>query len=241
MTLSERLKNMRESLGLTQKDMAKHLRIASRTWQNYEEGVHEPSWKVLETLGTMGFDMNWLLTGEGEMRRDRQGQAWINTILPGIGKRIREIRGEDSIPVFATITMTDEKTLAEYESETRQPTCEFVYSLYRELQVNPSWLIAGLIPKNLDDIVIRESQIEVVSSLDEKVLREVLKGIKETYDELIEEGLGDESIFHDLDGMTEIIAYCYEDEINKNVPSGSKHKTLKVKRLIGITRKFKNN
>jgi transcriptional regulator with XRE-family HTH domain len=67
MTLPERLKNMRGRLNKTQKGMASTLGIAPRTWQNYEEGVHEPSWKVLEGLAGLGVNVNWLLTGNGEM------------------------------------------------------------------------------------------------------------------------------------------------------------------------------
>jgi len=76
MTLTERIKNMREHAGKTQKEMANFLGIASRTWQNYEEGVHEPSWKVLERLAGLGFNANWILTGEGPMyleEEDRKG------------------------------------------------------------------------------------------------------------------------------------------------------------------------
>lgn len=68
MTLAERLKKIRESLGYTQKEMAKALDTNPQTWQVYESGKSVPGGNVLEALARMGFNVNWLLTEEGEMR-----------------------------------------------------------------------------------------------------------------------------------------------------------------------------
>ena len=70
MTLLERLKSMRTVLGMTQKEISKSLGIGFRTWQNYEDGIHDPSFKVLQALAGMGFNANWILTGEGDIKRD---------------------------------------------------------------------------------------------------------------------------------------------------------------------------
>lgn len=69
MTLGERVKMIREDSGKTQKDMAGLVDIGLRTWQQYEEGVHDPSWKVVVKLTELGFSADWLATGEGLMRR----------------------------------------------------------------------------------------------------------------------------------------------------------------------------
>lgn len=66
--LSERLKQARESIGKTQKEMAKLASASYRVWQDYESGSVIPGGKVFESLSKLGFNVNWLLTGQGEMK-----------------------------------------------------------------------------------------------------------------------------------------------------------------------------
>ena len=73
MELPDRLKILRGSLGLSQKALASELGIAVRSWQVYEEGKSVPGGEVFAALTRKGFDANWLLTGEGEMRRGEGG------------------------------------------------------------------------------------------------------------------------------------------------------------------------
>jgi transcriptional regulator with XRE-family HTH domain len=75
MTVHARLKIVRDSLGMTQKDVAKSLGISPRTWQDYEGGINLPGGKVLEQLARMGFNVNWILTGEGEIRQEDERAA----------------------------------------------------------------------------------------------------------------------------------------------------------------------
>jgi phage repressor protein C with HTH and peptisase S24 domain len=72
MSLAERLKTARNSLGKEQKEVAEILGISFRSWQDYEAGKSVPGGKVFESLVKLGFNANWLLTEEGEMR---QGDA----------------------------------------------------------------------------------------------------------------------------------------------------------------------
>lgn len=65
--LGERLKKTREFLQLSQKEMGKKASVSLQMWQAYEAGKSVPGGKVLEALSLIGFNVNWLLTGEGEM------------------------------------------------------------------------------------------------------------------------------------------------------------------------------
>lgn len=69
MSPAERLKAARESTGKNQKEMAKAVGTSFRAWQDYEADKNFPGGKVFESLTRMGFNANWLLTGDGEMTR----------------------------------------------------------------------------------------------------------------------------------------------------------------------------
>lgn len=69
MTLPDRLKKVRAEVGLSQRKMATAIGIATRTWQVYEEGGSVPGGNVIEALAKMGFNANWLLLGDGPIRR----------------------------------------------------------------------------------------------------------------------------------------------------------------------------
>lgn len=71
MELAERLKLVRDSLGKSQKDMALLINSSLSALQSYESGRQFPGGKVFEALARMGFDSNWLLTGEGTMHRPK--------------------------------------------------------------------------------------------------------------------------------------------------------------------------
>jgi len=68
MSLAARLREARESIGKTQRDMAKLAGVSNRVWQSYEAGKVTPGGKIFETLVDLGLNANWLLTGKGEMK-----------------------------------------------------------------------------------------------------------------------------------------------------------------------------
>lgn len=72
MDTSKRIKMIREDLGKGQKEMSVLVGVGMRTWQAYEEGVHDPSWKVVMRLSELGYNADWLATGEGEMARGKE-------------------------------------------------------------------------------------------------------------------------------------------------------------------------
>jgi transcriptional regulator with XRE-family HTH domain len=73
MTLADRLKQARKKSGKTQEEMAKLSGVSYRVWQAYEAGKVTPGGKIFETLSDLGFNADWLLTGEGLMRKaDRE-------------------------------------------------------------------------------------------------------------------------------------------------------------------------
>ncbi len=49
--------------------MAKLIDISYQAWQGYEQGANKPGFEVLQSLARLGFNVNWILTGEGPMYR----------------------------------------------------------------------------------------------------------------------------------------------------------------------------
>lgn len=106
MSVPDRVKKIRESLGKTQKDMAALIQISYRTWQNYEDGVNSPGWDACGALVKLGFNANWLLTGIGEMRLGEAVEAGIQAPI-----RVKATGTTDRSPVKqAAVSYIDEMT-----------------------------------------------------------------------------------------------------------------------------------
>jgi len=72
MSLAHRLKAWRHALGLTQEQFAQRCGLPKRTVIGYENEEREPGSAALAAIAKTGVNMNWLLTGEGEMRTDHE-------------------------------------------------------------------------------------------------------------------------------------------------------------------------
>lgn len=67
MNISDRLKEVRTKLELTQPAAASKFNIPLSTWKQYEKGPSEPGSGALRGLAEEGININWLLTGQGPM------------------------------------------------------------------------------------------------------------------------------------------------------------------------------
>jgi len=75
MNLNERLKLVRKSLGMSQAEISKVIGSSVPAWQAYESGKNVPGGKILEALVRLGFNVNWVLTGDGQIRFSDGGQS----------------------------------------------------------------------------------------------------------------------------------------------------------------------
>jgi len=220
-------------------DFAKKCDITGSLMRNYLYGKSLPGLdKLIVIANVANVEIKWLATGEGEMKRI-ETEAWKNLRAPGLGERIKEIRGKESTSLFAARLNIDEGDLIKYESDAASPDVNFLAGLCREFRINPGWLLVGLSPKIIDDVVYLDDEREVVAVLDEKILREILESIEQTNYELIEEGLVTKEECLKLSKNAEVIAYCYEEEINREISKLPKIKKAKVKRLMGFIGKEK--
>ncbi len=65
--IGARLVQVRKELGLSQSQLADHLRVHWQTISRIETGQRKVDAEVLVSLCEMGYDATWLLTGKGEM------------------------------------------------------------------------------------------------------------------------------------------------------------------------------
>jgi len=70
--ISDRLREAREALGLSQQAMAERCGIVVRSQRNYESGERSPDATYLAALAAIGADVTYVLTGErvSEWERD---------------------------------------------------------------------------------------------------------------------------------------------------------------------------
>ncbi|MDO5562786.1 MAG: helix-turn-helix transcriptional regulator, partial [Synergistaceae bacterium] len=67
MCIEKRLLQARECLKKTQKEIASMANISVRAYINYENGQREVPRSVMNVYSQLGVNVNWLLSGEGEM------------------------------------------------------------------------------------------------------------------------------------------------------------------------------
>lgn len=70
MSLSERLCSIRAHFDLSQDAMSEKFCLGVGTWKRLEKEGRAPKGDVLSALAEAGIDLNWLLTGVGQMLRD---------------------------------------------------------------------------------------------------------------------------------------------------------------------------
>lgn len=64
----ERLRELREVLGYSYEEMAQQLNVRTQTLQQHEKEVFISDGFLLRKLALLGVNINWLMTGRGEMR-----------------------------------------------------------------------------------------------------------------------------------------------------------------------------
>lgn len=70
MAISNRIKQSRKRLNLSQKDFADKIGVDQGRVSQWETERSQPSSSALSEIVRLGVNVNWLLTGEGEMLRE---------------------------------------------------------------------------------------------------------------------------------------------------------------------------
>ena len=109
---SERIRLLREKEGLSQKAFAEKCgNVPSTTISKYEQGLIKPSAEILSKMGYIGININWLLTGEGEMMR---GKGEVESVTTEAVEALGEDRMLEKI-VLMLAAMSEEERREVFE------------------------------------------------------------------------------------------------------------------------------
>ena len=97
MTIPDRLKKIRESMAKSQREMSIVIGGSKATWQVYEDGTSVPGGKALEALARQGFNVNWILTGEGTMRREAANEPLDEELLQAVLEAVEQSLSETGL------------------------------------------------------------------------------------------------------------------------------------------------
>ena len=67
MEVNERLRQIRQKIGLTQAEFSLKFGIPQSTYAKYEKSTRSIPYELMISLSQIGINLNWLLTGEGPM------------------------------------------------------------------------------------------------------------------------------------------------------------------------------
>ncbi len=106
---SDRIKQIREILGVSQSDFAKSLKISQSAMSEFENGARPPSKSFLISLKDFGISLDWFFTGQGEiMRKDRLKSEPTNRKIfrterqeANLESKIQDLAREATAPQFA--------------------------------------------------------------------------------------------------------------------------------------------
>lgn len=80
MSIGKRLQIWRKSLGYSQSKFAKLIGIPLSTLKGYELGHRSPGSDALTSIATTGVNLNWLLSGDGQMQEDTTNEQILNSL-----------------------------------------------------------------------------------------------------------------------------------------------------------------
>ena len=123
-----------------------------RTWQNYETGRSSPRWRVLHALIDMGVNVNWLLTGTGEM--------FARGTTPHAGHEVSES------PAVYGLTAPDRHALPMINpsDDMEAPPLAFELSFLEQLATRVDALRLYRVSKNTGSIYIEDGRLVVVDT-----------------------------------------------------------------------------
>lgn len=94
-TFGDRVAGARESVGLSQDNLAQRLGVKEKTIRAWEDDQAEPRANKLAMMsGVLNVSMRWLLTGDGQGVADPDENQALPPEINGLLAELREMRGQ---------------------------------------------------------------------------------------------------------------------------------------------------
>lgn len=172
-SIGARLKAWRKAESIGQEDAAVRLGMSSSTYQNYERDVRSPNAESCKSFAEAGINVNWLLTGEGQM-------------LLQIGHGVAETRAEYRVdsgqlePGYVSVPFFDGIRVSAgpgglVESEIASKAIKFSEVWLRnELGVNPAYLGLAMVEGDSMEPTFRSGALVLFDRSVNRLVREGL-------------------------------------------------------------------
>lgn len=124
LTTGERLRIARKAAGLTQEELGKTINVGRSQISNIEKGLSELTrWNAATLSGKIGINLNWLLTGEGEMNLvSKEARDEFNRNVESmLINKISETQAPSQKESFSNILLVDAKSQDLYPSHFDEP------------------------------------------------------------------------------------------------------------------------
>ena len=119
--VAERLREIRESLGLSQGEFAQSIGVHRVTYNNYERGKSEPPLSVIkEIVQRYNVNPTWLLTGEGEPFQEEGRRVEVDPEVLELARVLQEEIDRIAEEIAEQFLQDFSKRL--FESEILRPT-----------------------------------------------------------------------------------------------------------------------
>ena len=116
MTLPERFRRLRAHLKISARQMSSRIGCSSSLWTQYELGLKEPSTETLRRLIGLGFDLHWVLTGEGQMLRtaaameaadEAEPESPLQSLLEALGSLLDRYGGQTLLNLMDVVRVLE--------------------------------------------------------------------------------------------------------------------------------------
>ena len=201
------IKAARKAAGLTQKQLAEILGLATGTVQQYERGVREPRFEQLKAIANaLNIDL-MLLFGGGEIMEKVR--------LPIFSERFAQLRGERTQGEFADYLGISRPTVSFYENGTRLPDAFVLQQISEKCQVSSDWLLGISDVKSTDSDILSACRVTGLSEEAVKMLA-AHRGARECIG-VIGRLISEPELFL---AVLDILAYCDEMKMRENATGG---------------------
>lgn len=232
MEFKERLKILRRSLGKSQRDMSVSVESSYGVWQAYEAGNSVPGFKVLESIARMGFNVNWLLTGDGEMKKPvRLTESEAHQALKNRLTDLPRARGMQAHILTLRLNGISEETYRAYVYGDYLPTKEELEGLCKSAG---GWIFETGTMATRDE----EAESEITKRIDElvklqKINRRIDIDLLKAVTTEIEEALFKTAIKLEPSKKAELLALVYDYATeSEEKQSGIKEQVQRLLRLV---------